>query len=79
MTGWIEKENRLEKTFTFKSFSEAMSWMVRASYFIEKADHHPVWTNTYNKIHVILSTHSAGNTVTNKDRELAAFLDSIYN
>ena len=76
---WIEKENRLEKTFEFKSFSDAISWMVKASFYIEKKDHHPTWTNVYNKVHVILCTHSAGNTITEKDREIADFLDQIYN
>lgn len=78
MDAWTEKENRLEKTYSFPSFSDAMAWMVKASYFIEKHDHHPVWTNTYNKVHVILSTHSAGNIVTDKDRQLAEYLDKIY-
>jgi 4a-hydroxytetrahydrobiopterin dehydratase len=78
MDSWVEKDNRLEKTFKFSSFSDAMVWMLKASYFIEKTDHHPEWTNTYNKVHVVLCTHSAGNTVTEKDRELAAYLDKIY-
>ena len=74
---WTEKGNSLRKTFTFKTFGEAMAWMVRASYIIEKMDHHPEWTNIYNKVSVQLTTHSEGNKVTNKDRELAAALDKI--
>ncbi|MES2655398.1 MAG: 4a-hydroxytetrahydrobiopterin dehydratase [Bacteroidota bacterium] len=77
MTSWIEENNKLSKTFTFKTFGDAMAWMVKASYHIEKMDHHPEWSNVYNKVHVNLSTHDAGNTVTNKDKQLAALLDSL--
>lgn len=79
MNNWIEKENQLEKTFEFNSYSDAISWMFKASFYIEKIDHHPTWTNVYNKVYVILSTHSAGNSVTEKDRMLADYLDKIYN
>ncbi|MES2380582.1 MAG: 4a-hydroxytetrahydrobiopterin dehydratase [Bacteroidota bacterium] len=77
MNSWIEENNKLSKTFTFKTFGDAMAWMVKASYHIEKMDHHPEWINVYNKVHVNLSTHDAGNTVTNKDKQLAALLDSL--
>jgi 4a-hydroxytetrahydrobiopterin dehydratase len=74
---WTEKENSLRKTFTFKTFGQAMAWMVNASYIIEKMDHHPEWTNVYNKVTVKLTTHSEGNTITDKDRKLAEALDKI--
>ena len=74
---WTEKNNSLQKTFTFKTFGDAMAWMIKASYTIEKLEHHPEWTNVYNTIHVVLKTHSEGNIVTEKDRELAALLDKI--
>lgn len=77
MNSWIEENNKLSKTFTFKTFGDAMAWMVKASYHIEKMDHHPEWTNVYNKIHINLSTHDANNTVTDKDKQLAALLDSL--
>ncbi|MES2727148.1 MAG: 4a-hydroxytetrahydrobiopterin dehydratase [Bacteroidota bacterium] len=77
MNSWIEENNKLSKTFTFKTFGDAMAWMVKASYHIEKMDHHPEWSNVYNKVHVNLSTHDAGNTVTDKDKQLAALLDSL--
>jgi 4a-hydroxytetrahydrobiopterin dehydratase len=51
MNNWIEKGNKLTKTFTFKDFGEALSWMIKASYRIEKLNHHPEWTNIYNKVH----------------------------
>jgi 4a-hydroxytetrahydrobiopterin dehydratase len=51
--------------------------MVKASFVIEKIDHHPEWSNIYNKVHVTLTTHDAGNTITEKDRKLAEILDSL--
>lgn len=65
------------KTFEFKTFADAVAWMVKASFTIEKINHHPEWTNVYNKVHVSLSTHDAGNIVTDKDRSLAELLDEI--
>ena len=74
---WTEKDNSLQKTYKFKTFGDAMAWMVKASYHIEKMDHHPEWTNVYNTIHVVLRTHSAGDIVTAKDHELAKLLDEM--
>lgn len=77
MNNWTESNHELTKTFVFKSFLEAIHWMVKASVIIEKLNHHPTWTNEYNKVHVRLTTHDAGNTITQKDRELADALDMI--
>ena len=74
---WTEENNQLRITFKFNSFAEAISWMVKASFIIEKMNHHPEWSNVYNKVHVVLLTHDAGNTVTDKDRELAEALDTL--
>jgi 4a-hydroxytetrahydrobiopterin dehydratase len=74
---WEEKDNTLQKTFTFKDFNEAWAWMTRAALVAEKMDHHPEWTNVYNKVVVKLSTHSAGNTVTDLDRKLAEAMDKF--
>ena len=54
-----------------------MEWMQKASIEIEKLNHHPEWTNVYNKVEVRLTTHDAGNIVTEKDWELARILDAI--
>jgi 4a-hydroxytetrahydrobiopterin dehydratase len=51
--------------------------MVKASVEIEKLNHHPKWTNVYNKVHVWLTTHDEGNTITQKDRNLAQALDLV--
>ncbi len=77
MNNWNENNNELSKTFVFKSFMDAIQWMVKASVEIEQQNHHPKWTNEYNKVHVCLSTHDEGNTITSKDRALAHALDLI--
>lgn len=74
---WLEKDNSLQKTFVFKDFKEAIAWMVKASFVIEKLNHHPEWYNVYNKVHVVLRTHDAGNTITELDRDLSRLLDEI--
>lgn len=78
MTTWIEKDNSLQKTFRFPSFIQALTWMLETSFAIEELDHHPEWTNVYDKVHVVLRTHDADNTITEKDRALATILDDAY-
>jgi 4a-hydroxytetrahydrobiopterin dehydratase len=77
MTNWKEENNQLTKTFLFKTFGEAIAWMVKASFEIEKINHHPEWTNVYNKVYVSLTTHDDGNIVTEKDKKLAEILDLL--
>ena len=74
---WQEEKNRLYKKFTFKNFSEAFAFMTRVALEAEKADHHPLWTNVYNKVEIWLNTHDAGDVVTDKDRALAKAIDDI--
>ena len=76
---WNEQDNKLTKDFKFKDFSEAFAFMTRVAIIAEKMDHHPTWTNVYNRVTIELTTHDAGNTVTSKDRELAAAIDKILN
>jgi 4a-hydroxytetrahydrobiopterin dehydratase len=75
---WEEKDNALHRLFTFKDFKSAFSWMTEAAMHAEKMDHHPTWTNTYNTVQVKLTTHDAGDVVTDKDRKLAKKLDQAY-
>jgi len=75
---WTEKNNQLVGTFEFEDFSAAFGFMTRVALVAEKRDHHPEWTNIYNKVEIKLYTHSKGNTVTTKDRELATIIESIY-
>ncbi|HEX5555762.1 MAG TPA: 4a-hydroxytetrahydrobiopterin dehydratase [Chitinophagaceae bacterium] len=74
---WEEKNNQLSRTFTFSDFSEAFAFMVRVAMLADKRDHHPDWSNAYNKVMIALSTHDAGDVVTDKDRELANSIDAL--
>ena len=74
---WKEEDNKLYKKFEFKNFSEAFSFMTRVALAAEKMDHHPLWTNVYNKVEIWLNTHDAGDVVTDKDRKLAAEIDKL--
>ncbi len=75
---WKEENNKLYKKFTFKNFNEAFAFMTSVALLAEKADHHPTWTNTWNSVEIWLTTHDAGNTVTQKDRHLADAIDSVF-
>jgi 4a-hydroxytetrahydrobiopterin dehydratase len=77
LPGWIFQRDALAKTFTFGSFREAMSFMVRAGFEAEAMDHHPEWTNVYNRVAIRLNTHDAGGRVTAKDVALARKLQAI--
>lgn len=74
---WTEQNNSLYRKFEFADFSEAFAFMARVALAAEKMDHHPLWTNVYNKVEIWLSTHDAGDTVTAKDRNLAAKIDKL--
>ena len=74
---WQEKKNALYRKFEFKDFSEAFAFMTRVALEAEKMDHHPDWSNAYNKVEISLSTHSAGDVVTEKDRKLAKKIDGL--
>ncbi len=77
LPGWKCERQALTKTFTFGSFREALSFMVRAGFDAEELNHHPEWTNIYNRVVVRLATHDAGNQVTAKDVALAERLEKI--
>lgn len=76
-SAWAEVNNTLYKSFIFSDFSEAFGFMTRVALLAQQLDHHPKWTNTWNKVEIWLSTHSAGDVVTDKDRELAAGIDRL--
>lgn len=75
--GWQKDRNQLCKTFIFKDFTEAFSFMTRVALEAEKMDHHPDWTNVYNRVDIRLSSHDEGGRVTEKDIRLAKIIDSI--
>ena len=74
---WAADKNKLTKTFTFKDFKEAFAFMVKVAIVAEKMNHHPTWTNTWNRVSFELSTHDAGDIVTEKDRILAEEIDRL--
>ena len=77
LDGWKYEHDALSKTFKFGSFREALSFMVRTGFEAEELNHHPEWTNVYNRVAVRLNTHDAGGRVTAKDVELATRIQRI--
>jgi 4a-hydroxytetrahydrobiopterin dehydratase len=77
MSNWTEENNALKRSFKFQDFSEAFGFLSRVAIEAEKAQHHPEIHNVYNQVSISLSTHDAGNTVTDKDRNLAAAIDKL--
>jgi 4a-hydroxytetrahydrobiopterin dehydratase len=75
---WTEENNELKRSFQFKNFIEAFSFMTKVALISEKMNHHPNWNNVYNKVNISLSTHDAGDVVTDKDRKLAEAIDKVY-
>ena len=78
LTGWKDVPGRdaIQKGFKFADFNAAWGFMTRVALAAEKADHHPEWSNVYNKVEIVLSTHDAGG-LSDKDVALAKFIDSV--
>jgi 4a-hydroxytetrahydrobiopterin dehydratase len=74
---WKEENNYLVREFTFKDFKQAFAFMIQVAALAEEMQHHPLWTNVYNKLQIKLNTHDAGDTITQKDRDLAAAIDKL--
>ena len=70
----IDDGTKIKKTFKFKSFIEAFSFMSKIAIYAEKKDHHPEWCNVYNKVVITLTTHDAGG-ITDKDIDLITFIE----
>jgi 4a-hydroxytetrahydrobiopterin dehydratase len=79
LQAWEEKNNKLYRQFKFKNFSEAFAFMTRVALAAEKMDHHPEWKNTWNTVDIWLSTHDAGDIVTDKDKKLAEKIGALFN
>lgn len=71
------KAESLTKDFKFPDFIAAWAFMNKVALLAEKMDHHPDWSNSYNKVSISLSTHSAGDKITSKDREIAGQIDAL--
>lgn len=74
---WKEENNKLTRTFEFNDFVEAFAFMSKVALAAEKMGHHPDWRNVYKTVEITLSTHDAGDVVTDKDRKLAARIDEL--
>ncbi len=75
---WQEKNNSLQATFRFRDFAEAFAFMTEVAFAAERQQHHPNWSNVWNTVEISLTTHDAGNVVTDRDRRLAQTIEAIY-
>ncbi len=75
---WNEEKNQLQAIFKFKDFTQAFAFMTEVAAVVEKMNHHPSWSNKWNTVEIHLTTHDAGNIVTDKDRRLADAIDAVY-
>ena len=75
--GWTEHDGALHRDFEFSSFREVMAFMMRVAFIAEDLQHHPEWSNVYNRVSIKLTTHDLGNKVTNNDRSMAAAIDDL--
>ncbi|MFT4534088.1 MAG: 4a-hydroxytetrahydrobiopterin dehydratase [Saprospiraceae bacterium] len=78
MSNFKEIDNKLVAKFEFIDFTQAWAFMSEVAIHAEKQNHHPNWSNVYNTVDIELTTHDAGNTVTEKDRKLATKVDELY-
>ena len=76
LDGWSVVSGKLHKQYTFPDFVHAFGFMATAAVAIEKRDHHPEWSNVYNRVTVDLVTHDSGG-ITQMDVDLAKMLDSV--
>jgi 4a-hydroxytetrahydrobiopterin dehydratase len=77
LPGWTSEGEALTKTFKFETFREAIGFMLRVGFEAEAMNHHPDWSNVYNRVVIRLNTHDAGDKVTAKDIELAQRIQKI--
>ncbi|MBI2572390.1 4a-hydroxytetrahydrobiopterin dehydratase [Candidatus Woesearchaeota archaeon] len=77
LPGWRSEDNELIKEFIFLSFREAMTFLIRVGFEAEELKHHPKIINRYSKVTLFLTTHDAGDKVTNNDIELALRIEQI--
>ena len=76
---WKEENNQLHRTFEFKDFVEAFTFMTEVAFAAEQMNHHPNWSNVYNKVEIRLFTHEAKNSITEKDVIPSKEIDRIFN
>lgn len=76
LPGWQIENDKLTKQFKFPSFAAAIGWMVQVSITADKLNHHPEWSNVYNRVSVQLATHDLDNSISNLDLQLAQTMES---
>ena len=78
LLGWVLREDSLaiSRQFTFGNFSEAFAFMTRIALLAEKQDHHPEWSNVYNRLAITLTTHDAGG-LSERDIRMARAIDRL--
>lgn len=76
---WNTKDNALERIFIFPNFIEAFAFMTKVAILAELHQHHPEWSNVWNRVVIRLKTHDAGNSITQKDIDLAKAIDGLLN
>jgi 4a-hydroxytetrahydrobiopterin dehydratase len=74
---WELAGDRLRRSFEFRNFSEAWAFMSRVALAAEKQDHHPNWSNAWNRVDIELTSHDEGNSVTDRDLRLAAAINKL--
>ncbi len=77
LDGWKLREGAIFRHFQFANFSAAFGFMLQVALVAEKLDHHPLWTNVYNKVDISLNTHDAGG-ITELDLNLAMAINKLY-
>lgn len=75
---WKEENNQLQRSFEFKDFVAAFTFMTKVAFAAEKMGHHPNWSNVYNKVNIKLFTHEANDSITEKDVKLSKEIDKIF-
>jgi 4a-hydroxytetrahydrobiopterin dehydratase len=79
LSGWQIKDGKLHKTYKFGSFAQAMGWMMSVAIHADKMDHHPEWSNVYNRVTVDLVTHDLNNAISSFDVQLAQKMEELAN
>ena len=75
---WTEKDNKLIGEFVFEDFSQAWAFMTEVAILAERKNHHPDWTNVWNRVVITLTTHDEGDIITEKDRKMADSISKIF-
>ena len=77
MNDWQLRDNGIEREFRFRDFVEAFGFMTAVALSAERMNHHPEWSNVYNRVKIRLTTHDTGG-VSERDYALAAEIDRLY-